>query len=360
VGEELSASDKELLADIARFNEVYAWAGWHIQDKDVYQDLSRILLVNSSLTNCRILHASLQSARVNNTQFIGVEFQQAKFTNATLQGVVFKDCKFLLSGFEGAHLIDCVFENCELDDLNAKKAIFERCRFTSYSDTSGVYDEASFTGCEFEGGRMHNGSFFSSMFQTVSMRKFTLEICVFSDLRGGDLLFEEDTFDNCGFGDSRFGALTLRGGEITGVTFNRFDAGPVSIENCAAADALTVQQSDWKGARIVGCPNLSELTINKSRMVDLELERNQMEYFEMKRTTVMGKSRIADCMIDGMGLDHSKLIGLEMVNCLVSRYLDLDGVTADAVVLSGIQYAPDLRFSAQGVTYLNGSARFRE
>lgn len=347
MGEELSASDKELLKDIARFNEVYARAGWHIQDKDVYQDLSRILLVNSSLTNCGILHASLHSARVNNTQFTGVEFQQAKFTNATLQGVVFKDCKFLLSGFEGAHLIDCVFENCELNDLDAKKAMFERCRFTSYSDTSGVYDGASFTGCDFDGGRMHNGSFFSSMFQTVAMRKFALEKCVFSDLRGGDLLFEEDTFDRCGFGDSRFGALTLRGGENTGVTFKRFDAGPVSIENCATADVLTVQQSEWKGTRIVGCPNLSELTMNKSRMVGLELERNQMEYFEMKRTTVLGKSRIANCVIDGMGLDNSKLIGLEMANCRVSRYLTLDGVTADAVVLNGIQYAPDLRFSAR-------------
>ena len=46
MGEELSASDKELLKDIARFNEAFAGTGWHIQDKDVYQDLSRILLVN--------------------------------------------------------------------------------------------------------------------------------------------------------------------------------------------------------------------------------------------------------------------------------------------------------------------------
>jgi len=360
VGEELSASDQDLLKDIARFNEFYARAGWHIQDRDVDQDLSRIVLSNSSLTNCRILHASLQSAHLYNTQFTGVEFQQAKFTNATLQSVVFKDCKFLLSSFEGAHLTDCVFENCELCDLNAKKAIFERCRFTSCNDTSGVYDGASFTSCEFAGGRMHNGSFFSSTFQTVSMRHFTLEKCVFSDIRGGDLLFEDGTFDRCGFGDSRFGALTLRGGRNTGVNFKRFDAGPVSIENCAAADGLTVQESNWKRARIVGCPNLSELTINKSRMVGLELEGNQMEYFEMKWTTVMGKSRIANCAIDGMGLDHSKLIGLEMTNCLVSRYLTLDGVTADAVVLNGIHYAPDLRFSAPGVTYLNGSARFRE
>jgi uncharacterized protein YjbI with pentapeptide repeats len=359
VGEELSASDKQLLTDIARFNEVYARLGWHIQDKDLDQDLTGILLMNSSLTNCRILHANLESAHVNNTQFTGVEFQQAKFTNATLRNVIFTNCKFLLSSFENGRLTDCRFENCETKDLNAKRAVFKNCSFKSFDDTSGVYDEASLTECEFDGGRMHNGSLFSTTFQSVSIRHSTLTRCVFSGIKGGDLVFEDSKLEQSGLGDSRFGALTFSGGENTAVTFKRFNAGPVSIERCAKADQLSVLESRWTGARITDCPNLSELTINKSGIVGLELEQNQMEYFEMKGTTVTGKSRIASCAIDGARLDNSRLIGLEMTNCRVSRYLTVDGVTADALVLNGIQYAPDLRFSAQGVTYLNGSSRFR-
>ena len=358
MGEELSGSDKELLKNIASFNAFYAAGGWHIQDKDVDQDLSRIVLVNSSLTNGRILHVSLEFAHVAYTHFTGVEFHQAKFTNAVLQAVVFTNCKFLLSSFEGARLTDCVFENCETRDLNAKKAIFNQCRFKSFDDTSGVYDEASFMVCEFEGGRMHNGSFFSTTFQTTSIRNSTLMRCVFSDIKGGDLAFEEDKVEQCGLGDSTFGALTVRGGENTEVTFKRFNAGPVTIDRCTNAYVLTVLQSAWEHARITDCPNLSELTINDSRMTGFELERNRMEYFEMKKTTVSGRSRIANCVIDGAGLVDSNLIGLAMTNCHVTRYLTLDGATADAVVLEGLSYAPGLRFSAQGVTYLNGSTRF--
>jgi hypothetical protein len=103
---------------------------------------------------------------------------------------------------------------------------------------------------------------------------------------------------------------------------------------------------------------LSELTINQSQMSNFVIERSQMAYFEMKMTTVSGNSRIADCTIDGMGLDNSSLTGLEMANCRITRYLTLNDATADAVVLNQIAYAPDLRLSAERVTYLNGSAQF--
>ena len=122
MGEELDARDKELLKDIDRFNQTYAAAGWHIQDKDISQDLSRILLSRSSLTSCRLLHVDLDGARVTYTQFTDVEFQQAKFTNAVLVGVVFTNCKFLMASFQNSRLMNCRFVNCEANDLNVQKA----------------------------------------------------------------------------------------------------------------------------------------------------------------------------------------------------------------------------------------------
>jgi uncharacterized protein YjbI with pentapeptide repeats len=358
VVEELDARDKELLKDIDRFNQAYAAAGWHIQDKDISQDLSRILLSRSSLTSSRLLHVDLDGARVNYTQFTDVEFQQAKFTNAVLDGVVFTNCKFLMASFQNSRLTNCRFVNCESNDLNAQKATMADSQFESFHDTSGVYDGAVLTACDFDGCRMYNSSFFGSTLNNVSIRKSMVTNVVYSEIKGSDLLFEEDTLENCGLGNSRFGSVTIRGGQNKGVTFKAFRAGTVSIEKCVNSDGLTVQESHWDNAGIVDCAMLSELTINQSQVSNLVIERNQMAYFEMKMTRVSGKSRIADCTIDGMGLDESRLTGLEMASCRITRYLTLNGATADAVVLNQIAYPPDLRFSAEGVKYLNGSAQF--
>jgi uncharacterized protein YjbI with pentapeptide repeats len=358
VPEELDARDKELLKNIDQFNQTYAASGWHIQDKDISQDLSRVLLAHSSLTSSRLLHVDLESARVFDTQFTGVEFQQAKFTSAVLESVVFTGCKFLMSSFENAKVLNCRFVNCEAKDLNAKHAAFEGCSFESFKDRSGAYDEATLGHCSFDECHLYNSSFFWLKIDSVAIHKSMLEYLVFSSIKGSNLLFEEDSFENCGFSDSRFGSLILRGGKHKGVTFKAFEASNVTIEKCASSDNLSILESKWTGVRIADCPTVSELTINHSRMQDLVIERNQMAYFEMKETTVVGRSRIADCTIDGMGLDNSRLVGLEMANCRLTRYLTLDGATFDAVVLSGITYAPALRFSAQNVAYLNGSAHF--
>jgi uncharacterized protein YjbI with pentapeptide repeats len=358
VGQELDARDQELLKDIERFNQTYAAAGWHIQDKDISQDLSRILLSRSSVRSSRLLHVGLDRARVTDTQFTDVEFQQAKFTNAVLDGVVFTNCKFLMASFQNSRLTNCRFVNCESNDLNAQKATVTNSRFDSFNDTSGVYDAAVLTACEFEGCHLNNSSFFGSTLNQVSVRKSIVQYVVYSEIRGSDLLFEEDTLEDCGLGESRFGSVTIRGGQNKGVTFKAFRGGTMRIEKCVNSDRLTFLESRWDDAGIVDCVMLSELIINQSIMTNLVIERNQMSYFEMKTTTVSGKSRIADCTIDGMGLDDSRLTGLEIANCRISRYLTLNGATADAVVLNRITYAPDLRFRAEGVKYLNGSAQF--
>jgi uncharacterized protein YjbI with pentapeptide repeats len=248
--------------------------------------------------------------------------------------------------------------NCEANDLNAQKTTLADSQFESFNDTSGVYDAAAFTACDFDGCRMYNSSFFGSTLNKLSVRKSMVKDVVYSEIKGSDLLFEEDTLENCGLGNSEFGGVTIRGGQNKGVTFKAFHAGTIRIEKCVTSDGLTVQESRWDNTGIVDCAMLSELTINQSQMSNLLIERNQMAYFEMKMTTVTGRSRIADCTIDGMGLDNSSLTHLEMANCRITRYLTLNGATADAVVLNQIAYPPDLRFSAEGVKYLNGSAQF--
>jgi fluoroquinolone resistance protein len=358
VGEELDTRDKELLRNMDRFNQTYAAAGWHLQGRDITQNLSRILLLHSSLTSSRLLHTDLDGARVVDTQFTDVEFQQVKFTNASLDRVVFTNCKFLMTSFQNSRLTNCRFVNCESNDLNAQKASASDCQFESFNDTSGVYDGAAFTTCDFDGCHMYNSSFFGTTLNRVAIRRSMLKYVVYSEIKGSDLIFEEDMLDNCGLGKSNFGTLTIRGGQNKGLTLKLFHAGMVSVERCANADGLTVQESNWEKASIVDCAMISELTINQSHVNNFVIERNQIAYFEMKMTKVVGKSRIADCTIEGLGLDNSNLIGLEMTNCRITRYLTLDDATVDAVVLNQIAYAPDLRFSAQGIKYLNGSAQF--
>ena len=122
-------------------------------------------------------------------------------------------------------------------------------------------------------------------------------------------------------------------------------------------EALTVRDSVWKGPSIDGCPSVIELMIDRSKMSDLVIERNQMMYFTLSRTEVSGDSRISECLLGGWNLEESTLRGTRIVNCTIGRYLKADGATLDGVTLTGIAYAADLRRSLSGLKYLNGSAK---
>jgi hypothetical protein len=97
--------------------------------------------------------------------------------------------------------------------------------------------------------------------------------------------------------------------------------------------------------------------IDRSKMSDLVIERNQMMYFTLSRTEVSGDSRISECLLGGWDLEESTLRGTRIVNCTIGRYLKADGATLDGVTLTGIAYAADLRRSLSGLKYLNGSAK---
>jgi|HubBroStandDraft_1064217.scaffolds.fasta_scaffold06159_3 fluoroquinolone resistance protein len=355
---ELDPADKALLKDIQAFNQEYAAAGWHIQDKVVTEDLSRILLVRSSIASAQFLYVAWKSAILTDTHFSNVEFQQAEFAGAHLRAVTFRDCKFVVCSFAKATLTDCRFINCTSEELNARDAVFEGCQFETFADGSGVYGSASLNNCSFERSRLDNSSFYATKFNDVPLRQCELKNVIFAGIQGFGLLFEDATLFNCGFERSRYGSVTFSRGQSKGLTFNAFDSEKLAIEDCASIQALTVCDSTWTAPAIGGCPAVSELTLNRSRMKDLVIERCQIAYFEMQDTEVSGGSRIADCSIAGLNLERSSLRLLRMSNCTVAVYLIADGATMDGVVLGGLVYAPDLQFSARDVKYLNASAEF--
>lgn len=357
MSDELDPKDKALLEDIDAFNRAYAAAGWHIRDKVVREDLSRISL-NRSLTSVQFLHVNWQSAVLTDSRFDNVEFQQAAFTGATLHNVVFTDCKLVMCSFQKAKLTDCRFINCVAQGLNARDAVFEGCVFESFEDRSGVFGSAALRNCRFDRGRFDNTSFHSTELHAVLMKESSLVNVIFAAIRGTGLAFEGAALHNCGFEQSQYGSVTFERTNSKGVTFKGFEAENLSLRNCPMIDALTVRGSTWTAPSIQDCPAISELTIGQSWMKDLTLTRSLIAYFRIEEAQVTGDSRITDCRIVGLNLKKSTLVGTQMANCALTAYLILDDATLDALVLSGITYARGLRISSQGVKYLNGSAEF--
>ena len=358
MADELDARDKALLGNMDAFNREYAATGWHIRDKEIREDLSRVMLVRSSLSSVQFFHVNMELALLTDTRFEGVEFHQVKFTRAVLNGVEFADCRFDMCSFEGAKLTKCRFVRCTAEDLKTREATLEECSFDSYQDDSAVFGNASFHNCRFENARMNNSSFYSGTLNRVFVKQSELKNVVFFDIKGSELSFEEVTMFNCGFEESEYGEVTIGGGRSKGVTFYSFNPKKVTIRNCAAAEVLTIRESTWEDSAITGIHELRELTINECHMSDMTMEDNKIARLEMEDTEVSGGSRIANCSIAGLSLQRSKLTGSRMENCSLASYLLLDGATLDAVVLQGIGYAPGMDITAEGVQYLNGSARF--
>jgi uncharacterized protein YjbI with pentapeptide repeats len=85
---ELDPKDKALLQDIQAFNREYAVSGWHLQDKLVKEDLSRIALRGSSMVSVTFQYTNWRSALLTDSEFTKVEFDQCSFVEAKLRGVV--------------------------------------------------------------------------------------------------------------------------------------------------------------------------------------------------------------------------------------------------------------------------------
>jgi uncharacterized protein YjbI with pentapeptide repeats len=100
---ELDPKDKALLQDIQAFNREYAVSGWHLQDKLVKEDLSRIALRGSSMVSVTFQYTNWRSALLTDSEFKKVEFDQCSFVEAKLRGVVFRDCVFRVTSFARSH-----------------------------------------------------------------------------------------------------------------------------------------------------------------------------------------------------------------------------------------------------------------
>jgi len=352
---ELDPKDKELLQDIQAFNREYAVSGWHLQGKLVKEDLSRIALRGSSMVSVGFQYTNWRSALLTDSEFTNVEFDQCSFVEAKLRGVVFRDCVFRLVSFARATLTNCRFHNCKAEEWNARAAKLDDCTFDSCEDSSGVFGDATLTNCRWNECRWNNSSFYGTTLQTVAIKGSNIGSVIFSEIHGSDFSFEDDIIQNCSFEDSRYGSLTFERGSFRGVTFKAFHPQAVAIRNCARMEAVTVRDSVWKSPTIADCPAVFELMIDRSKMSDLVIERNQMMYFTLSRTEVYGNSRISDCLLGGWSLEGSTLLRTQIVNSTVESYLKADGATLDGVILAGVAYAPGLRRSLNGVKYLNGS-----
>jgi fluoroquinolone resistance protein len=352
---ELDPKDKALLQDIQAFNREYAVSGWHLQDKLVQEDFSRLVLCRSSMVSVVFQYTNWRSALLTDSEFTNVEFDQCSFKEARLSGVVFRHCLFRFGSFAGATLTNCSFHNCKADQWNARAAKLKDCAFDSCEDTSGVFANATLENCRWNECRWYNSSFYGVTFQAVAVKGSSIDSVIFSDIHGSHLSFEDDIVQRCSFEDSRYGSLTLERGSVRGVTFRAFHPQAIAIRNCASMEVLTVRDSIWRGPSITGCPAVCELMIDRSQMSDLAIERNQMWYFTLSQTEVSGDSRISDCMLAGWKLENSTLRRTRIVNCTIGSYLKADGATLDGVALTDISYAPGLRRSLGGVTYLNGS-----
>lgn len=359
MSKKLDPKDKALLKDVQKFNLAYAAAGWHLQDKVVTEDLSRVVLYRSSMNAVQFLYVTWKSAVLTDTQFTNVEFQQSDFTGVTLRDVVFRNCKFVVCSFARAKLTNCRFIDCTSEELNARDATFEGCVFERFEDNSGVFGSATLHTCSFEQCRMDNTSFYSTKFEAVYLKQSACTNVSFADIHGTGLSFLDATIHNCSFTGSRYGSVTFEQGKSKGLTFKNFNPTTVVIQNCEQIEALSILDSTWSTAAITDCRKVSELTIDRSRMKDLTISLSLIAYFQMEETEVSGNSRIVKCSIAGLNLGKSTLRGLQMASCEVSRYLMVEGATLDGVVLSGITYAAGLKVSTEGVKYLNGSAEFK-
>lgn len=355
---ELDPEDLKLLQNIGDFNAKYAASGWHIREKDVRGDLSRMRLLNSSMASVRVLGVQWNAAVVTNTKFMSVEFTQAKFSGATLQDVVFTDCTFSMCSLQRARLTNCRFVNCRSEELNAGQAVFLGCSFDAFKDFTGVFTGATFRSSIFERCEFKNSSFRSAQLDSLPVRHSVLHNVVFGDLKGTDLKFEESKVEQTGFSDSHFGSIAFERGSTRGVTFKAFHADSLRIQNCEKIEALGAHDSEVKRIAITDCPAVSELGLRQCRVSELFAERCQIAFLQLAETRVLASGKFSQCQLAGMNLAGSTLVGLRLENCLIADYLVLENASFERLALSGLEYGSPLKASTSGVKYLGDSARF--
>ena len=355
---ELTPEEKARLEDIDAFNASIAETGWQVSEKFIRENLSRVRLVNSTLTGVEIISVEWKGAVLRETRFVGSELKLCDFAGATLNNVVFEDCVFKSVSFSTAKLEKCRFLRCRMEMLKARDAEFSECTFENYEDISGVYGGSKLRELAFLNSKFDQTSIQVAEINRVQMKACQLRSVIFGQITGSNLILEASGLNNCGFVDSTFGKLAVDRGVLRAVTFDNFGVEKALFRSCPAVQSLTLLHSTWKDPVFTDCGAVTELRLDTVRLLNWSMVRCQVAFFRLTDSRVAGGA-IAECQIGSAEFDGTSAAGLRVESTAFLGTLSVANAAFEALTLTNVTYGPDLQVRGEGVRYGARSARFR-
>lgn len=355
---ELTPEEKARLKDIDAFNASIAETGWRVSEKFIRENLSRVRLVNSTLTGVEIINVEWKSAVLRDTRFTGSELTLCDFAGATLTNVVFEDCVFKSVSFSTATLEGCRFLRCRMEMLRARDAVFTKCTFENYEELSGVYGGSKLRELSFVNSKFDHTSIQMAEINRVQMKTCQFRSVIFGQITGSNLIFEGSGLNNCGFVDSTYGNLAVDRGVLRAVTFDNFAVERALFKSCPAIQSLTVLYSTWKEPVFTDCGAVTELRLDQTRLLNPSVVRCQVAFFRLMESRVAGGT-ISECQIGSADFDGTSAAGLRLEGTAFLGTLSIANATFEALTLTNVTYGPEFRARSEGVRYGERSARFR-
>ena len=353
---ELDQQEKNLLADIERFNKTQGSKGWNLENRRFTDEvLKGIKLFNSTWAKVDLGNINLSGAEIRNSLFRELSCNQTDFSGARLENVKFESCSMIQTDFGGSVFIECEFIDCAVDEIRMEKAVFRDCKFKGYKDESGIYQGGRFESCRFESCNLSNGSFYFAFLEKCEFAGGKIENTAFSSSELRSVKLANLAVDHCSFNDVKSVELTFLRCSSQGLWFGGSELALFTLKECREFNIFSLSKSSCKGMTISHCELLSEPMFHLSRIENLDITDSQIDYLDGEDTEYGGTNRIVNTRLRGLNLARATVSGLRIENCRIEDLLFIAGAKFDNLTLQNIEYMDGLEIKADSVIYINSN-----
>lgn len=351
---ELTDQEKQELHDIDKFNATTGRQGWHVKGKLFKeQNIARIELNNSSLSNVDLQSVKGRGAVISNSKFERVRFLSGDFTGSTFSRVEFDDCDFGGADFKDTKFENCTFRKCRAEDVRMENVVFDTCTFDDLTDKSGIYTNAQFLKTQLRDAKWHNTALRRAHFESSEFVGGILELTIFGNVSVASLKFSGLTVNSCSFNEAKIEGMLLENCRIKGMTFGKADAVDLKFVGCDGLAGLNVVNSNCRRLSIERCQRVSEPKFYLSKLSEWSMRDCSLHYLYCVETEFSVSGVISNCSITGANFSQAKMSGVTVENSSFAKYLVLSGGVFEGLVLKSVTYDKDLEIDEDNVTYAN-------
>lgn len=354
---ELNSSEKSILSDIPRFNNIIKEDGWHKTGAIIHNmNLKGIALVNSSLNRADLKNVQF-SGKIENTKFVGSKFEKTNFFDITLENVTFQDCDMEKVEFHNVKLLNVSFINCKANYNRFEKAKFDHVKFQKHTEENGGYLDLEINNSEFTQSQLKRVGFYNGEANSFSFTKSKLSEVNVQNIKTSKLNLSENTLNGFTLVKNTHNKPVFDGNNGVGLGLAGGIFNNPTIKNSTNLTQVEFNKSEVNDLRIENCKLLDTFFLTKSNINQMQITKTRLELSDFIESTLSGPVLVTNSDLVGIVFRESKMKNIIFQKVHFVDFLAIENTSFEMLRLKEVVYRQPFKLDTVSVKYTD-SDRF--